>query len=141
MPDTLHCLTLPMTDESFTGLHNPYGAYKRFVSLLYLSGLVILKGGQEPYVDRAARRVRRTGLNLMSYTKMDIAMKSDQKRLLEDLRAGARYLKQIQALEHALPGFKVTCAAAERETFALIQSLEGGWSERMFPMLESSNDR
>lgn len=127
--------------ESFTGLNNPYGAYKQFVSLLYLSGLVILKGDQEPYVDRAAQRVRKSGLNLISCTKMDIAMKSNQKRLLGDLRAAARYLEQVQALEHTLPGFKAACAVAERETLALVQSLEGGWSERMFPMLEFSNDR
>ncbi len=127
--------------EGFTGLNNPYGAYKQAVSMLYLSGLVILKGDQEPYVDRAARRVRRSGLNLISYTKMDVAMKSDQKRLLADLKASARYLEQVQALEHALPGFKAACATAEREMQALIRSLEGGWSERMFPMLKLSNDR
>lgn len=123
--------------EGFTGLNNPYGAYKQAVSLLYLSGLVILKGDQEPYVARAAQRVRKSGLDLISYAKMDICTKADQKRLLSDLRAATLYLEQVQALEHALPGFKTVCGRAERETLALIQSLEGGWSERMFPMLKN----
>ncbi len=125
--------------EGFTGLNNPYGAYKQAVSLLYLSGLVILKGDQEPYVARAAQRVRKAGLDLTSYAKADIDLKSDRKRLIDDLRAAARYLEQAQALEHTLPGFKNACGSAERETLALIRSLNGGWSERMYPMLDAKN--
>lgn len=122
--------------RSFTGLNNPYGAYKQFVSLVYLGGLVALKGDQEPYVDRAARKVHKAGLSLISYAKADINMRSDQKRLIKDLRAAAQYLEQVQALEHTLPGFKDACSHTERETLALIKSLDGGWSERMYPMLD-----
>lgn len=130
-----------MTEASYTGLNNPYGAYKQFVSLIYVSGLVILKGHQEPYTDRAAQRLRRAGLNLISYAKCDIEMDADQQRLLADLWASVRYLQGCQQLEHTLPGFKDACGGAEREAKALIQSIDGGWSERMFPMIVADNDQ
>lgn len=123
-------------ETTYTGLNNSYGAYKQFVSLIYASGLVIMKGHQEPYTDRAAQRLRRSGLSLISYAKCDIDMDADQQRLIADLWASVRYLQDCQQLEQATPGFKDACGQAEREAKALIQSLNGGWAERMYPMLD-----
>lgn len=125
-----------MTD-SVTGLKNPYGTYKQLVRLLYISGLILMKGRQEPYIERAARRVRRHGLLLLAQAKSDIDMKEDRQQLLRDLRQAAEYLHKCQLLEHALPDFVETCGCAEREVLALIEALGGGWSERMFPMLDA----
>ena len=127
----------PMTKADYTGLNNPYGAYKQFVRLIYVGGLVAMKGNQEPYTDRAARRMHRAGVSLISHVKCDIDMKAEHKRLVADLRELVLYLQACQRLDHALPDFKAACGCAERETKALIQSLDGGWNERMYPILVS----
>lgn len=126
--------------NSVTGLKNPYGTYRQLVRLLYTSGLVLIVGRQEPYVQRAAKRVRRNGLALLAQVKSDIDLDADQSRLLHDLFTSAEYLKRCSVLEHALPGFKELSGNTEREVRALAEALGGGWSERMFPML-AANDQ
>lgn len=128
-----------MTD-SVTGLKNPYGTYRQLVRLLYISGLILMKGQQEPYVQRAAKRVRRNGLALLAQVKSDIDLETNQSRLLRDLIASADYLHRCGALPHALPAFKELSGNTEREVRALAETLGGGWSDRMFPML-AANDQ
>ncbi len=128
-----------MTD-SVTGLKNPYGTYRHLVRLLYISGIVLIKGQQEPYVQRAAKRVRRNGLALLAQVKADVDLGVNQSRLLHDLFTSADYLKQCSALGHALPAFKELSGNTEREVIALAEALGGGWSDRMFPML-AANDQ
>lgn len=132
-------IALQMTNSA-TGLKNPYGTYRHLVRLLYISGLILMKGQQEPYVQRSAKRVRRNGLALLALVKSDIDLDANQSRLLKDLLTSADYLKQCGALEHALPAFKELSGTTEREIRALTEALGGGWSDRMFPML-AANDQ
>lgn len=99
-----------------------------------------MKGRQEPYVQRAAKRVRRNGLALLAQVKSDIDLETDQSRLLRDLILSADYLHRCGALPHALPAFKELSGNTEREVRALAEALGGGWSDRMFPML-AANDQ
>ena len=129
-----------MTDTAYTGLGNPYGAYRQFAGLIHLSALVIIKGCQEPYAERAARRVWRAGFALARYAQGDVSMQIDKRRLLSDLEASVRYLKKCQTLDNALPEFKECCRVAERDAADLINALGGSWPDRMFPIFRGDND-
>lgn len=128
-----------MTDQ-VTGLRNPFGTYTQIVRLLYVSGILLIKGQQEPYVQRAAKRVRRNALTLLAQVKADIDIDAEQARLVRELYSAVRYLDKCQALDYALPAFKEQSGNTEREVLALIEALSGSWSARMFPMLPANDE-
>lgn len=129
------------TAPDATGLKNPYGAYKQFVHLIYLGAIVCIRGGNEPYVQRAAQRLHRSGLSVISVVTEDIDLQKDRDQFLTDMETAIRFLKGAQSLDHAQPQFKAKCAKAERDARALVDSIKGGWADRMYPFIAADNDR
>lgn len=129
-----------MTKRACTGLADPLAFFENAARITQLAGLVLGDGDGQRYVLRTALRARQGGLVLISMAARDIDYQGDQKRLVRALRSAVAYLERCERSDHALPGFKAACRDARRNYEELIGVIDGGWSERMVPMVNHNDN-
>lgn len=95
-----------------------------------------LHGRQEPYAQRTVNRAKETTRQLLVKAGQDASRKLQPRDLVAVMESHKRYLMRCETLDHATDEFRVLCARCRRDHDDLIRVSAGGWSDRMFPMLE-----
>ena len=123
----------------FTGLNNPYGAYRQAAKLIYSSGFVIVQGDQDAYIERSAWAVNTIAKSIIRKTAWDLCEHRDAAQVIEDLKATVRYWERSKDLEHITPEYRKLCETAAQYARRHLTTMEGGWAQRMFPMFEKNH--